>query len=237
VEEYIKIKNLSLCIPPNDIFRNINLEVPKGSFSAILGLSGAGKTQFLRTLANLNNEFTPTPFIDNSISYAFQKSLLIPWLSLQSNLDICSVESSANWLKKVGLEQFKDYYPNQVSGGMQQKVNLVRAFSMMSDIILLDEPFSSLDHSNKQMLYSELLQFWKEQKNTIFFVSHDIIETLFLAQKIFLFSKVEKTIVDCIENDLPYPRLYKDIINSESTQSKFEKIQRFLINDFDQKVI
>jgi ABC-type nitrate/sulfonate/bicarbonate transport system ATPase subunit len=239
MSESICIKNLSLQIESVEIFNQVNLQLNVGSFNTLLGLSGVGKTQLLRRLANLQDSASHKKSIDllngQSVSFVFQNSLLLPWLTIFENLKITTQATDLEIeeaLQKVQLPQCKNMFPDQLSIGMQQKINLLRAFLKKSSIVLMDEPFSGLDHANRADLHKQLISFWQIHKCTILFVTHDIDESLVLSQNILLFSKKQKTISENITNSWSYPRKVFDSEFQNFYIETYKKIEHFLTEDF-----
>lgn len=230
----VNIKNLDLQIGKNQIFTDLTFSLENGSFNTIIGLSGAGKTQLLRTLADLNSKFQTSPIPHAGVSFVFQKSSLFGWLTVAENLRVATKRSEAEiaiFLEKVHLEHYSLKYPHQLSTGMQQKVNLLRAFLVKAPIVLMDEPFTGLDHANKIQLYEQLLNLWRERQTTVLFVTHDIHEALILSEKIFLLSKKKKQISQTIGIPFPYPRKIIESNFEEFYNKTFDTIENFLVDD------
>jgi len=184
-------------------FCDLDFAVLQGEFFAIVGPSGCGKSTLLRTIAGLEKPTSgrlemgmqASGLADPSIGMVFQEHALFPWMSLKRNITIL-LENSPQILRqhidsiceaflgKVGLLQFQDYYPHQVSGGMRQRVSIARSFAINPDLLLMDEPFVFLDYQTRQTLQHLLLSCWRESKKTILFVTHDIEEAVLLADRI-----------------------------------------------------
>lgn len=230
----LHVRDLSLNLSGKTIFQNLDLPLRQCGFHSLIGLSGVGKTQLVRTLAGLQDGVL-SPFLDLKVRVAFQENLLIPWVSVQKNLEICTGAPKSQidqWLQKVGLRDARDLLPSQLSGGMQQKVSLLRAFHSGGEVLLLDEPFVKLDHSNKNELYRALIQMWVEQRPTILFVTHDIREALRLSERVFFFSKREKAISQVIDIDAAYPRDEVQVETDHTFITNFKKIKDLLEEDF-----
>lgn len=176
----MRIENLTVSHRDGVIFNNFNLEILDGQITSILGASGAGKTTLLNAVLESAKKQNLT------VSYAFQEPRLISHLSVLENLKLIGYEEAEilNALKKVGLQNKINAYPNHLSGGEKQRVNFARAFLFDSSVILLDEPFSSLDVKLKISLINLLLS--EKQGKTIIFVTHEIDEALMLSNKIVL---------------------------------------------------
>lgn len=204
--------------------KHIDMEVENGEFVAIIGPSGCGKSTLLRIIAGL---MTPTSgevslngqkVIDTSptISFIFQNFGLFPWLNVFENvafplqmLDISKKEiktKTETIIKEVGLSGFEKSHPNELSGGMKQRVGIARALNGDSKIILADEPFSSLDAFTAKILRDELLRIWKHYKKTVIVVTHLVDEALYLADRIVVMTQGPGKIEKIITNDLSRPR-------------------------------
>ena len=198
----IKKKNL--------IFQNLNFDIKDGQFVSIFGPSGCGKTTLLNLISGLDINFSGDIKIDNKgvieetkISYLFQAPRLFPWLTAIENIKFPikkmknSNKIAVDLIKKVGLEKYKDQYPNKLSGGMQRRVALARAFATNPKILLLDEPFISIDEKIADSLRKLLIDLWKKNKPTIIFVTHNLDESIELADRIiFLSSLPSKILLD-----------------------------------------
>jgi len=197
----ITIKNLSKAFGDQVIFEHFNLELESNKITGILGPSGSGKSTFLNlccglekpdggTIAGVNPQF---------ISYIFQEPRLLPWRTVRENLrfvlkqkSMKKIESQEEAIKHmlqvVGLETAGDFYPGELSGGMRQRVSIARAFLYPSELLLMDEPFSSLDLELKNKLMEDFLEIWKNDQRTVVFVSHDREEIKRLSHEILTFS-------------------------------------------------
>lgn len=180
----MKIENLSVSYGKNQVYKDFNLEVEEGKITCILGESGCGKTTLLNSVAGL------IPYAGEiekvKTSYVFQTPRLVPNLTVFNNLKLIGADDNAinEMLKRVGLSDKVQAYPKTLSGGEAQRVSLCRAFLYNCDMLLLDEPFSSLDLKTKlsaMQLFKELLE---GSGKTALFVTHDIDEALYLADKI-----------------------------------------------------
>ena len=182
----LEIKNLSKKYGDLSVYDNFNLSIEEGKIIGILGESGSGKTTLLNCIAGL------TPFEGNvtklKCSYVFQTPRLVPNLTVRENLKlICKDENKiGNMLEKVHLEDKAESFPIKLSGGQAQRVSLARAFLYDSDIILMDEPLSSLDLRLKKEITDLFLSLWQEDKRTAIYVTHDIDETVCIAHRIII---------------------------------------------------
>lgn len=199
MEPIIQIKNLTkkYKIEGQEItaLNNINLELKSGSFTTIVGKSGCGKSTFLRIIAGLETATSGEVFGVNEIkkSLVFQEARLMPWLTVAENIifplknkrkrDEIQLKLKEQ-LQILGLKEFKDAYPDQISGGMAQRTALGRALIYESDLILMDEPLGSLDAFNRYKLQQELKTIFSQNKKTVIFVTHDIDEAIFLGDRV-----------------------------------------------------
>src|ERR1700726_2839947 len=190
---------------------HVSVDIEPGEFFVIVGPSGCGKTTLLRILAGLETATAGT--IETDIragsdrpknSMVFQGESIFPWMTVWNNAayglrmrDAPAAvikERVGHYLDATGLTRFADYYPHQLSGGMKQRVSIARAFANDPEILLMDEPFSSLDEQNRFNLQMELLRIWEETKKTVVFITHSIDEAIFLADRVFVMSNHPGTI-------------------------------------------
>ena len=191
----------------NKIIDNFKLQINKSDFISIIGPSGCGKTSLLNIISNIDSEYLGSVLFDKenisniNIGVMFQDSRIIPWLSVLENIMLVSIskdkEEIINALCEVGLKDYINSYAKELSGGMQRRVALVRAFINKPDVLLLDEPFISLDFPTAQGLRSDFMKFYKKYKPTVVLVTHDLKEAITLSKRIiFLDSKPMKVILD-----------------------------------------
>ena len=187
-----------------------DLTLRAGEFVALTGPSGAGKTTLLRMLAGLDQDWTGSIDLgpDPSIGFMFQEPRLMPWLTALENLRLVCADADAarHMLVDVGLEDAANKYPNQLSGGMQRRVALARSMLGQPKLLLMDEPFASLDRSTAQQCRQILLNCWMQHKTTILFVTHDMEEALQLADRVLVLQGAPATIADDIAIDIDRPR-------------------------------
>ena len=190
----------------NVIFKNFGLKIPTGELLCIFGPSGCGKTTLLNIVAGLDNKFNGfitynKKISEEKISYLFQAPRLFPWLTAQENIEFpikkeknCK-KISNNLLEKIGLKKFANSFPNKLSGGMQRRIALARAFSTNPEVLLLDEPFISLDNKIADQLRKLLISLWKQKKPIIIFVTHDLNEAIQLSDRILFLSNLPAKIL------------------------------------------
>lgn len=180
----IKIDNLTVRYGKNTVYENFNLDIEERGITCILGESGCGKTTLLNAVAGLigyDGEIT-----EKSVSYVFQSPRLVPNLTVEGNLKFTGAdgESAARMLERAGLKDKMKSYPAQLSGGEAQRVSLVRAFLKKADVLLMDEPFSSLDLKTKISVMEIFKELQTGGERSVVFVTHDIDEALYLADRI-----------------------------------------------------
>tara|TARA_B100001245_G_scaffold169658_1_gene128618 strand:+ start:1393 stop:2139 length:747 start_codon:yes stop_codon:yes gene_type:complete len=201
----------------NLIFKNLNFTIKKGQFVSFFGPSGCGKTTLLNIISGLDKDFdgsvqTYKDATNSNISYMFQAPRLFPWLTAIENIKY-PIKKRKNCekiafelIKKIGLEKYKNQYPNKLSGGMQRRIALARAFASNPDILLLDEPFISIDKKVSNLLRKLLVKLWKKYKPIIVFVTHDLDEAIELADRICFLSNLPSKILLDYEINLRRPR-------------------------------
>ena len=175
---------------------NISFSVNKGDFISIVGPSGCGKSTLLNILSGIDNNYKGSFKINGNIGYMLQSDALLPYLTNLENALLpkklgFDVDKTyvINLFRKYNLQDFINKYPNSLSGGMKQKLALIRTLSTKPDILLLDEPFSSLDYQTKLLLENEIYKLSKENNITIIMVTHDISESIAMSNKVIVLSK------------------------------------------------
>lgn len=204
------------------VLENITFESAEHSFTSILGPSGCGKSTILNLIAGLDNHFSGQVTVNAArTGFIFQQPRLLNWRTVVENVALPLEQQNVDkqtrralackYLGLVGLGGYENYYPLQLSGGMQQRVAIARALGIDPDILLMDEPFSGLDELTARKLRQELIRIWNETGKTIVFVTHSISESVFLSQQILVVSHKPATIFKRVAIDLPYPREYGDL--------------------------
>lgn len=207
----INIKNIDFSYKNLNIFENLNLTIKKGRVTVILGPSGCGKTTLLNLISGVispQNGIIEIPK-NLKLSYLFQEPRLLPWKNVKNNIEFVLDSLDKNekksriehYLKEMELKKFKDYYPNQLSGGMKQRVAIARAFAFPSNTILMDEPFKGLDLPLKLNLFKLFNRVWREDERTAVFVTHDIKEAVQLGDDIIVLTKRPSQIKKIYRND------------------------------------
>lgn len=206
------------------IFENLNLEVEEGCFCCIVGPSGCGKSTLLKVIAGLYNTTTGNVTLNNrslslhdgEVGFVFQEDALFPWYTVEENIRFglrARKIDKHKWddiirknLDKVGLTEYRSYYPKQLSGGMKQRIAIARVMAYNPKLLLMDEPFASLDSFNRNMLQSELIDLWEKEKKTILFVTHNIDEAVFLSERLIIMGAKPGRIKKVQDINLPRPR-------------------------------
>lgn len=213
---------------------NINLTLEQGSFVTIIGKSGCGKSTLIHVMANLCQidcgDMTFSGIKAPRVGVIFQEPRLMPWLTVSENVSFglqyqqndkqIIQQQVKNALQLVKLEQSESKYPDELSGGMKQRVSIARTMVTQPDLLLLDEPFSALDAFTKSTLQKELLLWWQQMGNTVVFVTHDIEEAILLGQRVIVMEHGK--ITEDLTVDLNYPR--------EIDQSEVVKMRRYLFD-------
>ena len=205
-----------------NVLQNIDLEVCEGEFVCILGPSGCGKSTLLNVIGGFLKPTFGAVMIDGeSVTgpdprriFVFQERGVFPWLTVEGNIGFGLFQLSgperaeriAHYVKLVGLRGFEKAYPLELSGGMKQRLEVARALAVNPDMLFLDEPFGALDSITRLIMRSELLRIWEAEKKTILFVTHDIEESLQLADRVIVMSARPATIRRIVPIDLPHPR-------------------------------
>ena len=204
LKEYVlKVENINKTYQAKNgeivALKNINFDVKEGEFVSIIGPSGCGKSTLLSIIAGLEKRTEGALYIEGKIGYMLQKDNLLEWRTILNNvlfgLEVQNAKTKENkeyvlnLLKKYGLYEFKDKYPNQLSGGMRQRVALIRTLAIKPKILLLDEAFSALDYQTRLMVTEDIYKILKAEGITAIMVTHDISEAISMSDRIVVFSK------------------------------------------------
>ena len=208
---------------------DICISIRKNEFVSLLGPSGCGKTTLIRIIAGLltadrgevlvNSQIVNVPGRDRCM--VFQQFGLLPWRTVVSNVEFgLEIDGMAKderrttaekYLELVGLKGFENYFPHQISGGMQQRVGIARALSKKPEILLMDEPFGAVDAQTREQLQEELLKIWAQTETTVVFVTHSIDEAIYLSDRVVVMQARPGRIKEEVKIDLPRPRWEGDI--------------------------
>ena len=208
MKEVLKLKNVSKKYQAKngevEALSNISFNVEEGEFVSIIGPSGCGKSTLLSIIAGLEQKTSGDIQIDGNTGYMLQKDSLLEWKSIYDNvsfgLEIEHKKTKENeayvteLLKKYGLYDFKDKYPNQLSGGMRQRVALIRTLAIKPKILLLDEAFSALDYQTRIMVTNDIFQILKNENITAVIVTHDISEAISMSDRVVVLTKRPATV-------------------------------------------
>jgi NitT/TauT family transport system ATP-binding protein len=212
---------------------DVNLDVEKGEFICLIGPSGCGKTTLLNLFAGLEKPDQGELFLDGrpittpgpDRAVLFQEPALFPWMSVRRNVEFALKmigvprdergDRSQHWLRKVHLGRFADVQPHELSGGMRQRAALARALACEPEVLLADEPFAALDAQTREILQEELQRVWSETKHTFVFVTHNVREAVFLADRVVLMSAPPGTFMAEHRITAPRPREFEDVLLSK----------------------
>jgi ABC-type nitrate/sulfonate/bicarbonate transport system ATPase subunit len=236
---FLRIEAVSRVFPgvrggaPTRALERTDLEVQDNDFICILGPSGCGKSTLLRIVAGLDQPTTGRVRLDGQAveragpdrGMVFQSYTLFPWLSVRDNILFGSrstPEKAEKLIARIGLRGFENHYPKMLSGGMQQRTALARALANDPKILLLDEPFGALDNQTRALMQELLLGIWEADRKTVLFVTHDIDEAIFMANRVAVMSARPGHIKSEVRIDLPHPRHYTMKTSPEFSRYKAE---------------
>jgi NitT/TauT family transport system ATP-binding protein len=216
-----------------EVIKDCSFTIESGKLTVMIGPSGCGKSSLIQLIAGFDQPTSGSitiggrpiegPGKDRLV--LFQESALFPWMTTWDNVmygprargeDADASEAQAEFLlKKVGLEAFRDKYPAQLSGGMQRRAELARAMINKPEVMILDEPFRGLDHMSKELMWEYYAALYEEDRNTNFFVTTDIDEAIFLADRLLIMTNLPTSTRSVIEIDIPRPRNIEDMADNE----------------------
>ena len=211
----------------------VDMEIRENEFVCVVGPSGCGKSTLLNIIAGLERPTSGRVCVKgkevvnpgSERGVIFQQYALFPWLTVKKNvkfgLKLRGVKEpelsviADKYIRLVGLEEFGDSYPKELSGGMQQRVAIARAYAVNPEILLMDEPFGALDAQTRTQLQTELLETWEKEKKTCFFITHDVEEAIILAQRVVITSARPGRVKEIVPVNIPYPRTQETKMTKE----------------------
>jgi NitT/TauT family transport system ATP-binding protein len=215
---------------------DISLAVQPGEFVCLVGASGCGKTTLLNLVAGLDRPAAGTVDVDGRRALLFQEAALFPWLTAADNIELAlrltgvargeRREEARRLLHLVHLDGFADKRPHELSGGMRQRVALARAFAQRADVLLMDEPFGSLDAMTRDLLHDELERLWGDHGFSVLFVTHDVREAVRLGDRVLVLTSRPGRVAQEIAVDLPRPRRTADPAASALTSEITERLRQ-----------
>jgi len=244
----LEVKNLNkeFITPEGSVtaLKNINFETYKREFVCVIGPSGCGKSTLIRILAGLETPSSGDVLLDGKIvngpgpdrGMVFQGYTLFPWLTVKKNVMFglemsgrgkrVSEEQALQWIDLVGLSNFSNSYPHQLSGGMKQRVAIARALANQPRILLMDEPFGALDAQTRAKMQSYLHEIWKNIDVTILFITHDLDEAVYLADRVLVLKAHPGEVQEVIEVPVPQPRSPDQLLSPEflATKRRLEEL-------------
>jgi NitT/TauT family transport system ATP-binding protein len=223
---------------------DVDLEVDTGEFVCLIGPSGCGKTTLLNLFAGLDAPDSGELLIDGrpvtrpgpDRAVLFQEPALFPWMNVAANIEFAlemlgvakdeRADRTMHWLHRVHLGRFAKAQPHELSGGMRQRAALARALACQPDVLLADEPFAALDAQTREILQNELQEVWSETQNTFIFVTHNVREAVFLADRVVLMSAPPGTLVAEHRITAPRPRSIEDVLLSKVVVDIHQHLQK-----------
>lgn len=234
----VEVRNLTKYFGDLHVLNDITFNVKKGEFVCVVGPTGCGKTTFLNLLTRIHMPSKGDLYIDgesadpkkHNLAFVFQEPSSIPWLTVEQNLRFgleikhlpkAEIDKRVeNIIKLLGLEEFRNQFPRQLSVSTAQRIIIGRAFAMNPDLLLMDEPYGQMDIKLRFYLEDEVIRLWKELGSTVVFITHNIEEAVYLAERILIMSNKPTTIKEEVIVDLPRPR--------DVTDPKFIEIRKYV---------
>jgi NitT/TauT family transport system ATP-binding protein len=208
---------------------DVNLSIRENEFISIIGPSGCGKTTLLKMIDGLlpydsgeiliNGKKVTAPGPERAV--VFQTFALLPWRTVLANVEFSlelrhvskeeRAKTAREYIRRVGLADFENHYPHELSGGMQQRAGLARALAVNPMILLMDEPFGSVDAQTRQLLQEELLDLWQREQKTVIFVTHSMDEAVYLSDRVVVMTPRPGRVAEILDVPLPRPRVAEDV--------------------------
>ncbi len=248
-QSYLELRDVTLSFnngtEASIVLDGISLSARRGAFVSFIGPSGCGKTTLLRMIAGLITANTGSIVIDgidaaaarekSRIGFVFQQPVLFEWRTVEENVRLPGEVLGSNevsgrardYLEMVGLRGFENYFPRELSGGMQSRAAIARALIHQPDLLLLDEPFADLDEITRERMNLELLRIWSETSTTMIFVTHNLEEAVFLSDCVHVFSTPPSRVLATIPIELPRPRTI-DMLDSEAYSRCLHEVRESL---------
>ncbi|WP_252198615.1 ABC transporter ATP-binding protein [Clostridium sp. MCC353] len=224
----VEVKNLTKKFDDLLVLDDISFTIKKGEFVCVVGPTGCGKTTFLNLLTKLYEPTSGQLLIDgipadpkkHNLAFVFQEPSAYPWLTVEENLafgleikklDKEVIKERVNHiLRLMGLEPFRKHYPHQLSVSSEQRIIIGRAFAMNPDLLLMDEPYAQMDIKLRYYLEDEVIRLWKETGSTVVFITHNIEEAVYLAERVLILTNKPAKIKEEVKIDLPRPRNFAE---------------------------
>lgn len=234
----LELRGVSKTFANTVALSTMDLEIERGSFVSIVGPSGCGKSTLFNVLSGLLEPDGGTIALEGEnvigatghVGYMLQKDLLVPWRTVLGNITLGArlkgkvtpenKEQARGFAEKYGLGEFLNHYPAALSGGMRQRVALMRTLATNHQLLLLDEPFGALDAQTRFEMQQWLLQVWRDTERTVLFITHDVDEAVFLSDRILVMSPRPGRVVDDLRVDLPRPRTLDTLVSPAFTELK-----------------
>jgi NitT/TauT family transport system ATP-binding protein len=208
---------------------DVSLSIRENEFLSIIGPSGCGKTTLLKMIDGLipydggkiliNGKQITAPGPDRAV--VFQSFALLPWRTVLANVEFSlelrqlskeeRTQTARDYLKRVGLADFENHYPHELSGGMQQRAGLARALAVNPSILLMDEPFGAVDAQTRQLLQEELLDLWQRERKTVIFITHSMDEAVYLSDRVVVMTPRPGKVAEVLDVPLPRPRIAEEV--------------------------
>ena len=224
----VSVRNLTKCFGDLKVLDNISFDIKKGEFICVVGPTGCGKTTFLNLLTRLIPQTSGEILIDgepadpkkHNISFVFQEPSAFSWLTTQENIEYglrikkmpedYIKQQSDKVINLLGLDRFRDAYPHEMSVSMEQRVVIGRAFAMNPDLLLMDEPYGQMDNKMRYFLEDEVIKLWKATGSTVLFITHNLEEAVYLAERVLVLSAKPATIKAQVPIEIGRPRKVSD---------------------------
>jgi sulfonate transport system ATP-binding protein len=224
----VQVINLTKCFGDLTVLKDVSFNIKKGEFVCIVGPTGCGKTTFLNLLTKLIEPTSGEILIDgepadpqkHNLAFVFQEPSALPWLTAEQNIrfGLEVKKHKSDYIKSqvdkiislLGLEKFRNVYPHEMSVSMEQRIVIGRAFAMNPDLLLMDEPYGQMDIKVRYFLEDEVIKLWKETGCTVLFITHNLEESVYLAERVLILSQKPATVKTEIQVDLPRPRNLSD---------------------------